>query len=225
MRQNVAEFESKYGMTQAFSCIDGTHVPLLRPVKDPQNYFCYKMFYSLNVQAVCNYRGMFMDVECKWPGSVHDAKVFSNSSINDKLVNGGLPTTFQSVIPGAEKIPNYLIGDPAYPLTRFCMKEYATCDTNEEVVFNTLLRTARNPIECAFGRLKARWSVLTKKIDLKLESVPTIIYACFVLHNFCEANKSYIDPDLVKRQIELNRANEEKNKNTLDPIYSCNLGG
>ena len=171
MRLKVSEFESKFGMVQAFGCVDGAHIPILRPVKDPQDYFCYKGFYSLNVQAVCDYRGMFMNVECMWPGSVHDAKVFANSAINHKLVSGTLPCTFQSITPGAEKIPNYLIGDPAYPLTPHCMKEYATCGNNEEIVFNSLLRSARNQIESAFGRLKARWSFLTKKVDLKLESV------------------------------------------------------
>ena len=55
MRLKVSEFESKFGMVQAFGCVDGTHIPLLRPVKDPQDYFCYKGFYSLNVQAVCDF--------------------------------------------------------------------------------------------------------------------------------------------------------------------------
>ena len=99
------------------------------------------------MQAVCDYKGIFLDVECRWPGSVHDAKVFANSSISNKLRNGNLPGIFQSVIPGCEKIPNYPIGDPAYPLTPFCLKEFETCVHNEQVVFNNLLRTARNPIE------------------------------------------------------------------------------
>lgn len=220
MRKKVCEFETKFGIVQAFGCIDGTHIPILRPLKDPQDYFCYKMFHSLNVQAVCDYRGIFMDIECRWPGSVHDAKVFANSSINQKLVSGQIPMTKLSIFPGSQKIPNYVIGDPAYPLTPFCMKEYATCASNEEVIFNALLRAARNPIECAFGRLKARWSVLTKKVDLKIESVPVVVYACFVLHNYCEMNKSYVDEDLLRCQMDLNKRNEDQNPNLVDPVYS-----
>ncbi len=202
MQKKVAEFETKYGMIQAFGCIDGTHVPIICPGTNSQDYYNYKGFYSLNVQAVCDYRGHFLDVECRWPGSVHDAKVFANSSINAKLQNGSLPGTYQSVIPGCTSIPNYIIGDPAYPLLPFCLKEYDSCENNEKVIFNNMLRSARNPIECAFGRLKARWQVLTKKIDLKITSVPIVVYACFVLHNFCERRRSYLDDDMVRDQVQ-----------------------
>ena len=74
-------------MSQAFGCINGTHIPILCPIQHSQDYFSYKQYYSLNVQAVCDYKGNFMDVKCMWPGSVHDAKVFANSSINRKLSN------------------------------------------------------------------------------------------------------------------------------------------
>ena len=42
MREKVSEFESKFGMIQAFGCIDGTHVQIKIPMKDSQDYFCYK---------------------------------------------------------------------------------------------------------------------------------------------------------------------------------------
>nr|XP_058964054.1 putative nuclease HARBI1 [Pocillopora verrucosa] len=224
MREKVAEFEAKFGMTQAFGCIDGTHIPIQCPSENSQDFFFYKQFFSLSVQAVCDYKGSFMDVECKWPGSVHDAKVFANSSISAKLRSNKLPCTFQTPIPGGVKIPNYLIGDPAYPLLPFCMKEYDSCTSNEQVVFNNMLRSARNQIECAFGRLKARWSILTTKVGFKLEAIPTIIYACFVLHNYCEKHNMYVDQDLVDSQIQLMKENEDQFKNTPDPIYSCDVG-
>jgi hypothetical protein len=104
-----------------------------------------------------------MYVECMWPGSVHDAKVFTNSSINCKLRRNMLPSTFQCPVEGGEKIQNYLIGDPAYPLVPFCIKEYDTCSNNQQVIFSNMLRSARNPMAYAFGRLKARWSIFNQK--------------------------------------------------------------
>ena len=35
--------------------------------------------YSFNVQATCNSNEMFYGVECKWAGSVHDARIWRNS--------------------------------------------------------------------------------------------------------------------------------------------------
>ena len=47
MQKKVCEFEAKFGMTQAFGCIDGTHIPIQCPRENSQDCFCYKQFYSL----------------------------------------------------------------------------------------------------------------------------------------------------------------------------------
>ena len=75
-------------------------------------------------------------------GSVHDAKVFSNSFVNKKLQLGELPQTFNNLLPGYKKIPNYVIGYPAYPLTPYYMKEFQSCKTDAEMIFNNMLRSA-----------------------------------------------------------------------------------
>ena len=57
-------------------------------------------------------------------GSVHDAKVFTNSSLNQILQKSNLiPNTLHFPRPNVnEIIPNYIIGDPAYPLLLCCIK-------------------------------------------------------------------------------------------------------
>ena len=120
-------------------------------------------------------------------------------------------------------VPNYIIGDSAYPLTPFCMIKLDICSSNAEVAFNNLLRSTRHPVECAFRRLKTRWSMLTQKIDLKLDNIPKDFYACFALHNFCEYYNTYVDKDLIKLQTEVAKRNNEEIDNTPDAVYSCNI--
>ena len=156
MTIKYAEFEANFGMVQAFGVIDGTHIPIMVQCTSSQGYYNYKSFHALNVQAVCDYRGLFLDVECTWSRSVHDAKMVANSGINKKLQNSQSPKAGQCILPRMAPVPNYIIGDPDYSLTPFCMKELDTCSSNADVVFKNLLRNFRNPVECAFGRLKAK---------------------------------------------------------------------
>ena len=168
MRKIASEFELKFGMPQAFGCIDGTHIRIKHPIENSQDYYNYKQFFSLNVHTVCESHRRFIDVECKWPGSVHDAKVFADSAISKNLRDNLLPFTYSTLSPGQDPIPNYFIGDPAYPLTPYYMKEYQGCSSSSEVIFNNLLRSARNQVACSFGRLKAQWGFLRRMVALKL---------------------------------------------------------
>ena len=56
IRKIASEFELKF---------DGTHIYIKRPIENSQDYHNQKKFFSSNVQAVCDSRGRFMDVECK----------------------------------------------------------------------------------------------------------------------------------------------------------------
>ena len=55
----------------------------------------------------------------------------------------------------------------------------------------------------------------------KLEKIPTMIYPCFVLHNFCERHSVYINEEQVKTQLELLNTNETQFKNLADTIFPC----
>ena len=121
-----------------------------------------------------------------------DARVFSNCNVNKSLLSGKIPPVYQELVPGYTPVPVFLIGDPAYPLLPNVMKEFSNCTTEKMVLFNNSLRTVRNQVECAFGRLKARWRILNRAVDIDLEFAVSMIYSCFILHNFCEKNKEDI---------------------------------
>ena len=217
------KFENKFGIPLAIGCIDGTHIPIQQPHENPHDYFCYKMKYSLNCQAICDEKGLFIDVEVKWPGIVHDARIYANCGINKLFTSKALPLTYQELVPGYAPVMPFLLGDPAYPLLPNVMKEYPTCTTNTQVLFNNMLRTARNQIECAFGRLKARWRILNRTMDVDLEFATSMIYTCFVLHNYCEINNVDIHNDLVQRAL----LSEQRiqccdHHNRVDKLYSYN---
>ncbi len=203
--------ENKDGFPQVFGCVDGTHIPIAQPTENPHDYFSYKMKYTINVQAICNWKGLFLNVDAHQPGSGH---VFANSRIC-LLREQKLPMLYKEICTGYDKIPPILLGDPAYPLLPYCMKEYP-----EEVIFNKILCSAPNPVECAFGHLKARWEILNKRINMQLTFVPEIIYACFVLPNLWEIERVSVDGEVVQQQIAYDMATQP---NTVaDCLYSCN---
>ena len=198
----ISAFLQRFGFPQVIGCIDGTHIPIKQPVENAHDYFSYKQTYSINCQAICNAFGQFTNVEVKWPGSLYDARVFSNFDVQKRFSDGKLDLCYKELLPGEECVPQLLFGDLAYPLLPYVMKEFDHCSTNEEVIFNQVLRATRNEVECAFGRLKARWRILLlRPMDIPVQKLPNVIIACFVLHNFFGRQKTDVNIALVEEII------------------------
>ena len=73
-------FKNIGGMENVIGAIDGSHIVLANaPLKQSETYWNRKKRYSIQLQGIVDYRGIFIDYEIGWPGSVHDAKVYKNS--------------------------------------------------------------------------------------------------------------------------------------------------
>ena len=96
--------------------IDGTHIPIVAPSECHAEYVNRKGYHSIIMQAVVECKYLYRDVVIGWPGSVHDARVFSNSCIFQKGNEGKLfPHDLPAEIHGVE-VSSFLVADPAYPL-------------------------------------------------------------------------------------------------------------
>ncbi len=103
LKEIVNGFETCFGFPQVAGAIDGTHITIIRPDESASDYFNRKSQYSVIMQALVDFRGQFMDVYIGWPGKVHDARVFSNSSLYRKGVNGLLfPDDMSRTISGIQ---------------------------------------------------------------------------------------------------------------------------
>jgi hypothetical protein len=166
-RPTVAEYTTiaqgyrdRWGFPQCVGAIDGSHIPILAPSEHRNEYYNRKGWYSVQLQAVCDHRYRFWDIEVGWPGRAHDARVFANSHLFESAVADTLlPATTERF--GNTDVPLCILADPAYPLMDWVMKPYpGTALDEERSHYNYRQSRARMTIENAFGRLKGRWRCL-----------------------------------------------------------------
>lgn len=208
MKEVVDGFKHKWGFPQCAGAVDGTHIPIVSPEEYPADYYNRKGWHSILMQGTVNHLGHFVDVYVGWPGRVHDARVFVNSTLYRKGQNGELlPTLTESI--GGVDVPLVILGDPAYPLLPWLMKAFPDNGrlSSQQKLFNYRLSHARVVVEHAYGRLKGRWRCLLKRLDVHVRDVPELVAACCVLHNMCEVHGDTFDDSWLEGTDNCNHTN------------------
>lgn len=182
-------WQKKFRFPSAIGAIDCTHVAIKRPSQFRDEYVNRKGVTTFNVQATCNASEIFTSVDCRWAGSVHDARIWRNSQIRSLL--------------DENQCGAILLGDEAYPLTPWLMVPFRQPETTAQKSYNILHTKERVIIERVFGQIKQRFPILQSKIRMTTNRVPTLIIACFTLHNvakYLQDEDFLLPPDDAPRE-------------------------
>lgn len=112
-----------------------------KPGIDGETYFSRKGIHCINLQLICDDKGMIRNFLTGWPGSVFDRTMIAQH-----------PERYFA--PG-----EFLLADSGYGLKHFCLVPYRHPYAGEpqNKIFNELLSSARVKIEHANGVLKGRF--------------------------------------------------------------------
>lgn len=146
------------------------------------------------MQAVCDHTRYFTHIYVGNVGSVHDARVFRLSSLQEYINNPA-------------KFPNntHLIGDTAYALHKHLLVPYSDNGhlTQYQKNYNSCLSSTRMVIERSFGLLKGRWRSLLHVLAMNyVEFIPYHTLACCILHNICLLQKDELDMQDIATEVE-----------------------
>ncbi|KAK3101308.1 hypothetical protein FSP39_002583 [Pinctada imbricata] len=140
--ETADKFKAIVGFPGVIGSVDGTHIMIPRPSDHSGAYLNRKKSYSIVLQGVCDADLCFTDVYVGWPGSVHDARVYQNSSLASRMQN--MPNEY------------HLLGDGAYPLSGSLLTPFRDFGnlTRDEKTYNWKHSATRTTVERAFGLLK-----------------------------------------------------------------------
>ncbi|XP_062583945.1 putative nuclease HARBI1 [Saccostrea cucullata] len=144
-------------------------VKIIAPKVNEADYICRKGYYAINVQMMCDARFKIRDVVAKWPGSVHDSRIFRESHLCRVMEEG--------------QLQGVLLGDSGYGLKPYLLTPYLATETSATQKFNAAHSRTRVTIEQAFGVLKKRFNALHSGLRTCPERACRVITACAVLHN------------------------------------------
>lgn len=187
--QDMEEFEKIAGFPNVWGAIDGTHVEVVVPAEHRTVFYNRKSRTSLNLQVVVGSDMRIIDLVNRWPGSVHDSRIFLCSRLNRDLLQN--------------PPPGHMLGDAGYACLPYLLTplrhSQLTTFTPTEAAFQKSHIKTRNLVERTFGAWKAKFQCL-KGMRLKLSTTMNVISACAVIWNFLLAEKDPLSAEEIQAQ-------------------------
>ncbi|KAL0337258.1 UNVERIFIED_CONTAM: protein ALP1-like [Sesamum calycinum] len=191
MKEIKRDFELFSGIPNVGGSMYTTHIPIIAPKVNVAAYFNkrhternQKTSYSITVQGVVDPKGVFTDICIGWPGSMTDDQVLEKSALSQRANRGALRDA-------------WVVGNSGYSLMDWVLVPYTHQNlTWTQHAFNGKVEEVQSVAKESFIRLKARWSCLQKRTEMKLQDLPVVLGACCVLHNICEMRNEELSPEM-----------------------------
>ncbi|XP_037570302.2 uncharacterized protein LOC119450898 [Dermacentor silvarum] len=215
MDDHVREFFAVTEFPQAVGALDGCHFAISPPKEHAADYYNYKGWYSIILLALVDHRYRFRYIRVGSPGRCHDASVYAGSGLKE-IVESAHFMSPQAIIEDTRVAP-VILCDQAFPLTEHLMKPFANPrDGTAERVFNYNLSRTRRIVENAFGRMKARFRFVAKRIECRLPNSKRAIRAACTLHNICEDFRDNVEQAWEQEAQQLSTLYMQPSHNTQD---------
>ena len=196
------QFLARDSIPGVYGCIDGSHIFVKRPpsgnVPAPERFYNRKSCYSINMVVVCDHTYKIRYFSARYPGSVHDARIFNESFLKQNMLQQFDPER-----------PRFILGDEAFPCSNVLLTPINRARANipAKQRYNRLIRKSRWKVESCFGVLKSRFRVLLSEQRTSLKVTRLVVKACVILHNFtvmyCNGGLDEIDLGLGEVQQEM----------------------
>jgi hypothetical protein len=112
--------------------LDSSEIEIRQPLQELRAYTSRKCKTTIRVQALAGWDLKFITISVSWPGSMHDARIFRNSSLS------------RAIGPKFIATDNHLIDDTAYKLLAQVLTPFRNWGQLEEVI--TVLVIIKNQI-------------------------------------------------------------------------------
>ncbi|XP_046905855.1 putative nuclease HARBI1 [Hypomesus transpacificus] len=188
IRKVVLALTYSLGFPRVIGAIDCTHIPIAASLGENEGDFINRRsFHSINVQMTCDHQSLVTSIEAKWPGSVHDSRIFRESALCHRLEQG------MAIVSNILALSGLLVGDRGYACQPFLMTPYPDPNTRPQTAFNVALSRTRVKIEMTFGILKARFNCL-RGLRVAPDRACQVVTACAVLHNVASIRRERAPP-------------------------------
>lgn len=210
-REISEEYEIHCNFPNCVGCLDGIHIAVTCPPHSGSLFFNYKKFYSFVLLAVCDSLKRFTIISLghfgkfnfsrymdpffitrticlfHFLGTLSDSSIFLKTKFYEDLIAGNLNLPESKRLPNSNlKTPFVFLGDEIFPTITNLMTPYPRRHhlSYFEKIFNYRLSRARWTIECSFGELVSKFTILKTTLNMSLKNSKILVGSVVCLHNF-----------------------------------------